>query len=210
MKIAVLGANGNVGKVLVDEAISRGYEVLALVRDKSKSRFKEGVEVLEADVFDKASLVQAFKGVEVVVSAYGPKGGFESDLIEATRNLIDAAKEAQIRRFLMVGGAGGLLVSEGVTLATAGVLPKEWMPIVNAHIDAFKLFENEKVLNWTVLRPSSFFEAGERTGEFRVGKDYLLMDSEGNSRISFQDYAVALFDELKKSEFNKEAFTVGY
>ena len=210
MKIAILGANGNVGKVLVEEAILRGYEVLALVRDKSKANFKEGVDVLEADVFDKGSLVQAFKGIEVVVSAYGPKHGSESDLIAAARNLIDAAKEAKIERFLMVGGAGGLLVSEGVTLADARVLPAEWMPIVNAHIEAFKLFENEKELNWTILRPSSFFESGQRTGHFRLGKDYLLVDSEGNSRISFQDYAVALFDELKKSEFNKQGFTVGY
>jgi len=210
MKIAILGANGNVGKVLVEEAVSRGYEVLALVRDKSKANFKEGISVLEADAFDKASLVQAFHGIDVVVSAYGPKNGSEADLVVATRNLIDAAKEAQIGRFLMVGGAGGLLVAEGIRLVDTGNLPEAWLPIVNAHIDALKLFENEEALNWTVLRPAAFFEAGERTGKFRVGKDYLLADSEGNSRISFQDYAIALFDELKKSEFNKQAFTVGY
>lgn len=210
MKIAILGANGNVGSVLVDEALSRGYEVLALVKDKNNYVAKEGVEVKEVDALNKDTLVNGFKDIKIAVSAFGPKAGFENDLVVATRNLIDAAKSAKVDRFLMVGGAGSLLVSEGVILAESGVLPADWLPVVNAHVEALNVIKKETDLNWTVLRPSSLFGLGERTGEFRLGTDYLLVDSEGNSHVSFQDYAVALFDELDNSDFLKKAFTVGY
>lgn len=210
MKIAVVGASGHVGKVLVEEAVSGGYEVTALVRDKSKADFSEVVKVVEVDLFNKEALVQAFSSVEVVISAYGPRPGSEPDLIAASRNLVDAAKAAKVNRLIAVGGAGGLLVAEGVRLVDTGNLPKEWLPIVDAHIEAIKIYEDEKELNWTVLKPAAFFESGERTGKFRIGKDYLIADSKGNSRISFQDYAIALFDELKKSEFIKSSFTIGY
>jgi len=210
MKIAILGANGNVGSVLVDEALSRGYEVLALVKDKNNYVAKEGVEVKEVDALNKDTLVNGFKDIKIAVSAFGPKAGFENDLVVATRNLIDAAKEAKVERFLMVGGAGSLLVSEGVILANSGVLPADWLPVVNAHVEALNVISKETDLNWTVLRPSSIFISGERTGKFRLGTDYLLVDSEGNSQVSFQDYAVALFDELDNSDFVKKAFTVGY
>lgn len=210
MKIAILGANGNVGSVLVDEALSRGYEVLALVKDKNNYVAKEGVEVKEVDALNKDTLVNGFKDIKIVVSAFGPKAGFENDLVVATRNLVDAAKRAKVERFLMVGGAGSLLVSEGVILANSGVLPADWLPVVNAHVEALNVISKETDLNWTVLRPSSIFGSGEKTGKFRLGTDYLLVDSEGNSHISFQDYAVALFDELDNSDFIKKAFTVGY
>ena len=210
MKIAILGANGNVGSVLVDEALSRGYEVLALVKDKNNYVVKEGVEVKEVDALSKDTLVNGFKDIKIAVSAFGPKAGFENDLVVATRNLIDAAKSAKVDRFLMVGGAGSLLVSEGVILAVSGVLPADWLPVVNAHVEALNVIKKETDLNWTVLRPSSLFGPGERTGKFRLGTDYLLVDSEGNSHVSFQDYAVALFDELDNSAFIKKAFTVGY
>lgn len=210
MKIAILGANGNVGSVLVDEALSRGYEVLALVKDKNNYRAKEGVEVKEVDALNKDTLVNGFKDIKIAVSAFGPKAGFENDLVVATRNLIDAAKSAKVDRFLMVGGAGSLLVSEGVILAESGVLPADWLPVVNAHVEALNVISKETDLNWTVLRPSSLFGPGERTEKFRLGTDYLLVDSEGNSHVSFQDYAVALFDEIDNSDFVKKAFTVGY
>lgn len=210
MKIAILGANGNVGSVLVDEALSRGYEVLALVKDKNNYVAKEGIEVKEVDALNKDTLVNGFKDIKIAVSAFGPKAGFENDLVVATRNLIDAAKEAKVERFLMVGGAGSLLVSEGVILANSGVLPADWLPVVNAHVEALNVISKETDLNWTVLRPSSIFTSGERTGKFRLGTDYLLVDSEGNSHVSFQDYAVALFNELDNSDFIKKAFTVGY
>ncbi|BCZ45672.1 3-beta hydroxysteroid dehydrogenase [Clostridium gelidum] len=210
MKIAILGANGNVGSVLVDEALSRGYEVLALVKDKNNYVAKKGVEVKEVDALSKDTLVNGFKDIKIVVSAFGPKAGFENDLVVATRNLVDAAKRAKVERFLMVGGAGSLFVSEGVILANSGALPADWLPVVNAHVEALNVISKETDLNWTVLRPSSIFGSGEKTGKFRLGTDYLLVDSEGNSHISFQDYAVALFDELDNSDFIKKAFTVGY
>ena len=161
-------------------------------------------------MLNKDTLVKGFEGIKIAVSAFGPKAGSENDLVLATRNLIDAAKEAKVDRFLMVGGAGSLLVSEGVILANSGMLPADWLPVVNAHVEALNVISKETDLNWTVLRPSSLFGPGERTGKFRLGTDYLLVDSEGNSHVSFQDYAVALFDELDNSAFIKKAFTVGY
>lgn len=210
MKIALLGAAGNVGRVLTQEALLRGHQVVALVTDKQKMADVKGVDVLEVNALDQASLSKAFEGQDLVISALGPKQGAEETLVQLTKILIGAAKDSAVPRLIAVGGAGGLKVDADTTLAQSGFLPAEWMPIVDAHIAAFDLYTRETELNWTVLRPSSFFSPGERTGHFRLGTDFLLTDSEGNSRISFEDFAVALFDEVEHSAYNKKSFTAGY
>lgn len=210
MKIAILGAAGNVGSVLTKEALLRGHQVVALVTDKSKVALVEGLEAIAVNALNPESLAVAFKGQELVISALGPKHGAEETLVQMTRTLIEATKGSQVQRLIAVGGAGGLKINDSTTLAQSGALPAEWMPIVNAHIEAFDLYIRETDLNWTVLRPSSFFSPGERTGHFRLGTDTLLIDTEGNSRISFEDFAVALFDEVEHSAYNKKSFTVGY
>jgi putative NADH-flavin reductase len=104
--------------------------------------------------------------------------------------------------------AGSLFVAPGVTLRASGHLPKEWMPIADAHIEV--LGNLKKSSNWTYFSPAAFFEPGERTGKFRLGKDDLIADTQGNSRISFEDYAIALVDELENPQHYRERSTIGY
>jgi len=114
-----------------------------------------------------------------------------------------------VPRFLFVGGAGALEVAPGVTLIASGHLPKEWLPIAQAHADALALARDSDV-KWTSLAPSAYFEAGERTSKFRLATDSLIMDDKQQSRISFEDFAIALVDELEKPKHERQRFTVGY
>jgi putative NADH-flavin reductase len=109
----------------------------------------------------------------------------------------------------VVGGAGSLFVAPGITLRESGHLPKEWIPIVDAHIQVLRNLEQSSI-DWTYFSPAGFFEPGERTSKFRLSKDDLITDAQGNSRISFADYAIALVDELEKPEHHRARFTIGY
>jgi putative NADH-flavin reductase len=130
-------------------------------------------------------------------------------LIPATEHLLAAAKASGVPRFVFVGGAGALEVALGVTLIASGHLPAEWLPIAVAHAEALELARNSDV-NWTSLAPSAYFEAGERTGKFRLAKDSLITDETGKSHITFEDFAIALVDELENPKHERQRFTVGY
>ncbi|MGV8981800.1 NAD(P)-dependent oxidoreductase [Clostridium sp.] len=211
MKIAIIGANGNVGKVILKEAISRNYEVTAIVHDQSKYINEyDNLKITEADAFDEKSLVNAIKGSEVIISAFGPKLGKEDSLLIVTKNLINATKEALVPRLIAIGGAGSLYVAPGLKLIDSESFPADWKPISSAHTSALELYKNESELNWTVLSPSALFEAGSKTGKYKLGKDGLISDDQGASKISFEDYASALLDEVANPKFSRQRFTIGY
>ena len=94
-------------------------------------------------------------------------------------------------------------------IASSGHVPKEWIPIADAHIQVIKNLK-QNIIDWTYFSPAGFFEPGQRTGKFRLGKDALIVDAQGNSRISFQDYAIALVDELENPQHRRDRFTIGY
>jgi hypothetical protein len=127
-----------------------------------------------------------------------------------TERLVEGVKKNGGPRLVVVGGAGSLFVAPGVTLKNSGHLPPEWVPIVDSHI---KVLDNLKKssIDWTYFSPAAFFEPGERTGKFRLGKDDLIADEKHNSRISMEDYAIALVDELEKPRHSGgQRFTIGY
>ena len=130
-------------------------------------------------------------------------------LIGVTRRQIEAVKKAGKLRLIVVGGAGSLEVAPGVSLLKSGHLPKAWIPIATSHEKALKLLEASDI-NWTYFSPAAYFEPGERTGKFRLGKHSLVADDKGNSRISLEDYAIALVDELEKPAHERQQFTIGY
>ena len=209
MKITLVGGTGQAGQRILRELLDRGHSVTAVVRDAAKVAAREGLKVVQGDVTDEASIVAASKGADALVSAYGPGPEHAELLVPATKHLLAAAKASGVPRFLYVGGAGALEVAPGVTLIASGHLPAEWVPIAHAHADALELARKSDV-NWTSLAPSALFEAGERTGKFRLAKDSLISDENQQSRISLEDYAVALVDELEKPQHERQRFTVGY
>lgn len=209
MKIALCGGTGQAGSRILKELLGRGHTVTAIVRDPAKLPPQPGLTAVKGDVNDEASIVEAARGTDALVSAYGPGPEHPELLVPATKHLLAAAKASGVPRLLFVGGAGALEVAPGVTLIASGHLPAEWLPIAQAHADALALAHSSDA-NWSSLAPSAYFEAGERTGKFRLSTDSLIMDDKQQSRISFEDFAIALVDELEKPNHERQRFTVGY
>ncbi|MBU3087229.1 NAD(P)-dependent oxidoreductase [Clostridium gasigenes] len=211
MKIALIGANGNVGKVILKEALLRGHEVTGIVRNISKNEEKQAnLNLIEGDIFDEENISKAIEGNDIVISAFGPKHGEEKTLVEATKRLIAAVKEAGIPRILSMGGAGSLLVEGDIKLVETKGFPESWKPIALAHGEALDYYKKDKNINWTNLSPAAILESGKRTGVYRIGENYLITDEKGESHISFEDFAFAMLEEVEKPKFSGKRFTVGY
>lgn len=208
MKVAVIGATGNTGKRLTAELLKRGHHVRAVVRSPEKVPQANGVEVTKSDLSDVAQLVDALKGADAVVSAYRPPDHDTDQIIGTTKRITEAAKRNK-QRLLVVGGAASLFVAPGVTVLASGYLPEFAVPIATSHDQVLKDLKVSEA-DWTYFSPAGLFEPGERTGKFRIGKDDLIVDASGNSRISMEDYAIATVDELEKPQHRGERFTIGY
>lgn len=198
MKIAVIGATGNVGQRIVAEAESRGHKVTAISR--SGHEVGNG-RAVKADLTDKTGIAQAIDGSGAVVLSVK----FQDLDVEA---LLDALKGA--KRLLIVGGAASLYVAPGVQLIDTEGFPDFIKVEAEPARQALARIQQETVLDWTFLSPSVFFGPGERTGTFRLGKDELLTAADGKSHISYEDFAVALLDEIEQPKHQRQRFTIGY
>jgi uncharacterized protein len=209
MRVVLYGATGKAGSVILKELVNRGHSVTAVARTPEKVQKLKNVSVVQDDLSDPTKIAGILKGADAVVSAYGPPPDKTTEIIGATDRLVQGIEQAGGPRLIVVGGAGSLFVAPGVTVRESGHLPKEWIPIVDAHIQVLRNLK-QSTINWTYFSPAGFFEPGERTGKFRLGKDDLITDAQGNSRISFEDYAIALVDELENPQHQRERFTIGY
>ncbi|MDT8719044.1 NAD(P)-dependent oxidoreductase [Clostridium sp. 19966] len=208
MKIGIIGASGKEGSLILKEALGRGHEVTALVRDAAKIK-EQGVKVVQKDIFDiKAEDIKAF---DVVVNAFNAAPGKEIHHIEAGRVLIEALKGAADTRLIVVGGAGSLFVDEAKTLRLFDTpdFPAAYLPTAKNMGENLKELENSKDIKWTHISPSAFFDPqGKRTGSYVAGKDNLLVNSKGQSYISYADFAIAVVDEAEAAKHVNERFTV--
>jgi uncharacterized protein len=209
LKVVLYGATGKAGSVILKELVDRGHTVVAAARTPEKVQKLKNVSTVQDDLSDPAKIASIVKGVDAVVSAYGPPPDDTSQIIGATDRLVKGVEQAGGPRLIVVGGAGSLFVAPGVTVRESGHVPKEWIPIADAHIQVLKNLKQSSI-DWTYFSPAGFFEPGQRTGKFRLGKDDLIVDAQGNSRISFQDYAIALVDELENPQHRRDRFTIGY
>jgi putative NADH-flavin reductase len=209
MNVVLYGATGMIGSRIQRELVSRGHTVTAVVRDPSRVESSPVVTAVKGDLTDAADVAANAKGADAIISAYSPGQGTEHLVLDATRSLIAGAKSAGVSRILVVGGAGSLYVAPGVTVIDSGHLPDAWKPIAIAHRDALEILRTAD-LDWTYLSPAAFIELGERTGKFRLGKDDLVADAKGESRISAEDYAIALVDELEQPKHLRQRFTLAY
>ena len=208
MKVTLYGATGQIGRRILDELLQRGHSVTAVVREPAKLAAVDGLTVTRGELDDVAGIAAASKGADALVSAYGP-GSAPEKLLAVTRNLIAGAKQSGVPRFLYVGGAASLEVAPGLTLLDSGHLPEQWKAIAIAHRDALEIARASDV-NWTCLSPAAFIEPGKRTGTFRRGNERLLTNDRGESRISMEDFAMALVDELENPQHERRRFTVAY
>ena len=214
-KVLLIGATGFVGSAILNELISRGHEVTALVRNADKLAGKKGIKAVVGDVADEEAVTHLAEGKDAVISAYNP-GWMNPDIARLiTENypkILSAAKKSGVGRLLIVGGAGTLFCAPGLRVVDSGAIPEEIMGGVRPLGDFYlNTLTKEQDIDWVFFSPAGAFdEKGERTGNFRLGKDDLIVDANGQSHISVQDYALAMVDELEKPAHHKERFTIGY
>ncbi|WP_091001126.1 NAD(P)-dependent oxidoreductase [Paenibacillus sp. OK003] len=208
MKIGIIGATGKAGNLILKEALDRGHEVTAIVRNASKVEDKS-LNVLEKDVFDLTA--EDAKSFDVIVNAFGAPAGKENLHVEAGQTLINVLKEAPNTRLIVVGGAGSLFTDETQTLRVVDSpgFPDAYKATATNQGKNLQDLQASSGIQWTFLSPAGFFNPeGVRTGKYQSGKDQILVNSEGNSYISYADYAIALVDEIENPQHKNERFTV--
>ncbi|PAF20948.1 hypothetical protein CHH49_12925 [Terribacillus saccharophilus] len=207
MKIGIIGATGKAGSLITKEALERGHEVTAIVRNAAK--VKQDINVLEKGIFDIQT--SDIKDFAVIVNAFNTAPGQEKQHIEAGRNLMEALKKAPSTRILVVGGAGSLFVDEQKitrVFETPG-FPDAYLPTATNMAENLKELESSEGIQWTYISPGGFFDAeGKRTGSYQTGGDVMILNKKGDSYISYADYAIAVLDEIEKPAHNNERFSV--
>lgn len=213
--VVLIGASGFVGTAILNELLNRGHKVTAIVRDPAKvTASNPNLKVIQADVTDTDVLIEASKGKDAVISAYNPGWKNPNIYEETLKNyplIVDSVKKAGVERLLIVGGAGTLFYAPGKMVMDADDVPAKLLPGIKS-LGEFYLntLRKENDIDWIFLSPAANMTPGERTGKFRIGKDDLVVDVNGDSNISVEDYAVAMVDELEQKHLHKERFTIGY
>ncbi|HAQ89289.1 MAG TPA: 3-beta hydroxysteroid dehydrogenase [Pseudomonas sp.] len=200
--IALIGASGSAGSRILRELTDRGHRVTAIARHPERIAELPGVIAVKGDAQDLQGLTSALRGHDAVVSAVN----FTSS---EPHTLIEAVRASGVKRYLVVGGAGSLEVAPGQRVIDLHDFPEAYKAEASGGAAFLEQLRQVTELEWTFLSPSAEFVPGERTGQFRVGKDALLSNAQG-SRISFEDYAVALVDEIEHPAHVRQRFTVGY
>jgi len=214
-EIVLIGASGFVGSAILNEALDRGHKVTAVVRHPEKITIvHKNLIVKPGDVSSVETVSEVCKNKEAVISAYNP-GWTNPNIYEDTLRIypiiLEGVKISGAKRLLITGGAGSLFVSPGLRLMDSGAIPEAYLPAVKSLASFFlETLSNEKYLDWVFFSPAGILEPGLRTAKFRLGKDNLIVNEKGESRISVQDYAVAMIDELEKPSHHQERFTIGY
>jgi putative NADH-flavin reductase len=212
MKIVLYGSRGTLGQHILKETLVRGHPVTIVLRKPALlvEGASPGVRVIQGDALDPASVTSAVAGSDVVISAIGPsQDGSPEMLVQAAKALVEGVKQAGAGRLLVVGGAGSLQVAPGKLLLDSPEFNPAWRPTALAHKNALEVYRRAPI-DWTFLSPASWIGPGPRTGHYRTGLEDLLVDADGQSRISIEDFAVALLDEVEHPAHLRQRFTVGY
>lgn len=202
MNVALVGATGNAGSRILTELVDRGHKVTAIARNPNQVAQLQGVTATKGDANDQVGLADLLKGHDAVISSL-------MFIVSDPGKLIGAVQASGVKRYLVVGGAGSLEVAPGLKVMDTPDFPAEYKGEAIAGGVFLDALQGTDGLDWTYLSPSAMFVPGERTGNFRLGTDQLLV-SEAGSSISFEDYAIALVDELETPTHVRKRFTVGY
>lgn len=217
MKIALIGASGLVGTAVLNEAIARGHEVTAIVREPEKIKLQNvKLTIQKADATDVGETAPLLENHDAVISAYNAgwtNPNIYHDFLEGSRSIEKAVKKSGTKRYLVVLGAGSLYIQPGVQLIDTPQFPQEFRAGAMAAKDYLDELKQDTELNWTAVSPAIEFHAGvphERRGTYRTGTESPVFDDKGKSTISAEDLAVAILDELENPKFIKQRFTVAY
>ncbi|SFC94747.1 NAD(P)-dependent oxidoreductase [Pseudoalteromonas denitrificans] len=211
MKIAIIGATGWIGSTVMSEALSRGHQVIAIGRDTRKIENTQ-VEKYTLDLLSQGGLKEAVAGADIVIASIGGRALGNHEIVENTaERLLSELPDTHIQRLIWVGGAGSLEVAPGVKLVTVPEFPVEYKDEAIAQGCALEIFrKSNSSLDWLFVSPAAEIFPGEKKGQYRIGADELLTDNEGNSKISVQDYALALIDEVEQSMHHNKRIGIAY
>ncbi|MCG8518665.1 MAG: NAD(P)-dependent oxidoreductase [Pseudomonadales bacterium] len=212
MNIAIIGASGFIGSALRDEALSRGHTVTALVSRPERLEARDGLTVKKADVQQSERLANQLQGFDAVLSAFS--GHAQEDVAgyfaKGFDSILSAAKLAGVKRLMVVGGAGSLEVAPGKQLIDTPDFPAQYKATAEGARYALNALQGQDDVAWTMLSPAAMITPGERSGQYRLGTNQLLTDTNGESRISVEDYAKAMIDELEEPAHQNTRFTLAY
>jgi uncharacterized protein len=209
MNIILFGATGMIGQRIYAEATSRGHSVTVFARPQAKIDLAPApAKVVTGDISNPDDVAKAMQGHSTVVSALAPRGDIK-EFLPLNQSLVAGVKKAGVRRLLVVGGAGSLEVAPGVLLYEKPEFPKEWLAYAKIHGEVLNFLKTTG-LEWTYISPPMLIQPGEKTGRYRRGQDQLLIDDQGKSEISAEDYAVALIDEVEKPRAIGKRMTVAW
>ncbi|HXS37495.1 MAG TPA: NAD(P)H-binding protein [Flavipsychrobacter sp.] len=213
MKILLIGATGNIGQRILKEALDKGYKVVAMQRTPDAlMTVHPNLKVIKGDLLDEMALPALLKEQDVIISAISAVGGTEQ-FEKANQNLIAALERQTDKRVIFVGGAGNSEVMPGVRAMNSPLMdqvPEEWKPDIYSHGRVLDYIKRSD-LNWVYFSPAMFVAPGERTGKYRLGiANMMVFDHNGESKISYEDYAAALVDEIENKQFTKQQFSIGY
>jgi putative NADH-flavin reductase len=209
MNVTLYGGSGRIGTRILNELTSRGHQVTAVARDVAKIEPRPGVRIVQGDLGSSTAIENAATGSDAIISSYGTKSGQPDEVLEITRNLIQAMREGVSKRLMVVGGASSLEIAPGRILFDEPTFPEAWKPAAGAHKKSLGLLRASDI-NWTYFSPAMMIQPGVRTGQYRLGGEQLVTNAEGKSEISMEDYAVAMVDELERGAYQRARFTVAY
>lgn len=217
MNIALIGASGFVGSAILKEALDRGHQVKAIVRNPEKVKQEsQSVSVTECDIMDTEKLAEVLKDSDAVISAYNPgwtNPDIYDDFLKGAQSIQEAVKSASVKRLIVVGGAGSLFIAPNVQLIDTPEFPAEIKPGASAAREYLNILQKEDQLDWTFLSPAIEMHpgtSGVRKGVYRAGLDNPVFDEQNRSIISVEDIAVAILDETEDPEHIGRRFTVAY
>lgn len=206
MKIAVVSSNGKVGRLVVAEAVRRGFDVTGFARSENKS---EAQNFVQKDIFDITK--EDLKGFDAVVDAFG---AFTPDTLplhtKSLMHLSDAVANTDTR-LLVVGGAGSLFMNKehSLQLLYTPEFPKDYYPSAKAQTDEFVELRKRNDVKWTFVSPAADFQAdGARTGEYILAGEEFTVNNRGESVVSYADYALAMVDEIEKGNHIRQRISV--
>ena len=206
MKIAVIGANGKAGKLIVKEGIERGFDVTAIARSENKTEAKN---FIQKDLYDLTK--EDLKDFDAVVSAIAIwSDKFTEEHKRATEFLADLVSGTKTR-LLIVGGAGSLYTDDTLTTALFETpnFEKSYVPVASSMKVALDALRKRDDVNWTYISPAGDFDAdGARTGKYILAGEVFTVNEKGESYISYADYAIAMIDEIEKGNHIKQRISV--
>lgn len=212
MKITVYGATGMIGQRIVNEALARGHEVIAVARHPENLKLEHAkLKKQPGDIANPDSVAYLAKDSDAIVcSVNAPEGVDPSWFSTVAKSLLEGTSKAGKTPMYVVGGAGSLHIAPNVQLVDTPNFPEAYKSVALEHRKFLEILKNSGATHWTYLSPAAFISPGERTGKFRLGLEELVTDSEGNSKISAEDFAVALLDEIESPKHQGKRFTLAY